>query len=255
MTSSWRDERNRRAFARLSRALPEIFPGPVLTHVRSRPFTPPTPRLAIDSYWRNHPVRADRLARALARLSGAPAGWRWSTAKRLPRTFRTPPAPYRETAFSLGPGSCCVCGQPVYRYGWHVDLWNDLRANENSTWHSCCVVAWKLWTSPRTYLGQLRKAQGRVCPATGKRLLKSGEVDHRFPLYRVWREHRDDPWPELLLFWGIPNLQVVNRDGHLRKTTSEACDRAGAKGSPLLSLSVAPLPLGDNPLAVLRGPD
>jgi hypothetical protein len=29
---------------------------------------------------------------------------------------------------------------------------------------------------------------------------------------------------------------VVNRDGHLRKTTSEACDRAGAKGSPLLSV-------------------
>ena len=150
----------------------------------------------MDSYWRNHPVRADRLARALARLSGAPAGWRWATAKRLPRTFKTPPAPYRETAFSLGPGSCCVCGQPVYRYGWHVDLWNDLRANENSTWHSCCVVA--------------------------------------------RREHRDDPWPELLLFWGIPNLQVVNRDGHLRKTASEACDRSGAKRfTPLIVVGSA----------------
>ena len=30
-------------------------------------------------------------------------------------TFRTPPAPYRERDYTLGPGFCCVCGQPVYR--------------------------------------------------------------------------------------------------------------------------------------------
>jgi hypothetical protein len=42
---------------------------------------------------------------------------------RLPATFRTPPAPYRERAYSLGPGFCCVCGQAVYRLGWHNDLW------------------------------------------------------------------------------------------------------------------------------------
>ena len=41
----------------------------------------------------------------------------------LPASFRSPPAPYREAAFARGPGFCCVCGQPVYRFGWHVDLW------------------------------------------------------------------------------------------------------------------------------------
>jgi hypothetical protein len=27
-----------------------------------------------------------------------------------------------------------VCGQPVYRFGWHVDLW-DSGANKNANWH------------------------------------------------------------------------------------------------------------------------
>jgi len=49
----------------------------VLIHALARRFTPSLPRLAVDSYWRAHPVRADRLARALACRSGAPAGWRW----------------------------------------------------------------------------------------------------------------------------------------------------------------------------------
>ena len=71
--SEWRDEINRKALARLDKALPEVFPPPVLTHAMGRRFTPPMPRLAIDSYWRAHPVRADRLARALAAKSGAPA--------------------------------------------------------------------------------------------------------------------------------------------------------------------------------------
>src|SRR5882672_9335340 len=75
-----RDEINRKALARLDRALPAIFPPPVLTHALRRRFTPPMPRLAIDSYWRAHPVRADRLARALAARSGGPAGWTWRLA-------------------------------------------------------------------------------------------------------------------------------------------------------------------------------
>ena len=55
---------NARALKRLERALPEIFPAPVLTHALARRFIPPMPRLAIDGYWRAHPLRADRLARA-----------------------------------------------------------------------------------------------------------------------------------------------------------------------------------------------
>src|SRR6267154_5859065 len=76
--SEWRAERNTKALARLEKALPSTFPAPVLGRALSRPFIPPTPRLAIDGYWRAHPVRADRLARALAARSGTPAGWTWS---------------------------------------------------------------------------------------------------------------------------------------------------------------------------------
>src|ERR1700694_5949770 len=78
--SGWADEkaeRNRRSIARLTSRLPLIFPSAVLDRALSRPFVPPTPRLAIDSYWRAHPIRADRLARALAARNGAPNAWTW----------------------------------------------------------------------------------------------------------------------------------------------------------------------------------
>ena len=29
-----------------------------------------------------------------------------------------------------------------------------------------------------------------------------------------WSENRDLPQPKLLDFWGLPNLQVINRDAH-----------------------------------------
>jgi len=195
--SKWQDEkaeRNRQAIARLTRALPRIFPSSVLARVLCRPFVPPTPRLAIDGYWRAHPIRADRLARALAARSGAPDGWMWRLGDKrkdgLSATFRTPPAPYREGAYAKGPGFCCVCGQPAYRFGWHADLWNG-GANKNATWHCACVVAWEFWNAPSAQSSLLRRVQARCCAQTGGRLWKSAEVDHRVPLFRVWSEHRD----------------------------------------------------------------
>ena len=223
-----RAEQNARALARFEKALPTPFPAPVLTHALSRRWTPPTPRLAVDSYWRSHPLRADRLARALARLSGMPDGWTWRLKSGdetdLPVTFRAPPAPYREEKFSRGPGHCCVCGQPVYRLGWHVDLW-DRGPNKNAVWHTACVVAWQLWNAPSDHAKLLRKLQGRRCATSGARLWKKSEVDHRTPLFRVWREHREMAWPELLDFWGPPNLQVINRDAHVEKSAEEAATR------------------------------
>ena len=51
------------------------------------------------------------------------------------------------------------------------------------------------------------------------------EVDHKLPLFKLWREHRDMPWPRLLGFWGLPNLQVINRDAHAQKCAEEARSR------------------------------
>jgi hypothetical protein len=230
--SQWRAERNKLALARLSKALPRIFPAPVLTYALNRAFIPPMPRRAVDGYWRMHPVRADRLARALAARSGTPAGWTWRLGTKpgddLPASFRAPPAPYRDAAFARGPGFCCVCGQPVYRFGWHRDLW-DAGPNKNAGWHAACVTAWDLWTAPSDYVAVLKRMQARRCAHTGKRLWKTAEVDHRVPLYRVWREHRDAPWPRLLGYWGLPNLQVINRDAHAAKCAGEAGDRRAAR--------------------------
>jgi hypothetical protein len=232
---SWQEEkaeRNRRALARLSKRLPTIYPPAVLARALNRPFIPPTPRLAIDSYWRAHPIRADRLARALAARSGTPAGWRWQLGtdreSGLPLSFRTPPAPYREHVYTLGPGFCCVCGQPVYFFGWHVDLWNA-GANKNAKWHCACVIAWQFWNAPSGEVRLLRRLQARRCGQTGRRLWKSAEVDHRVPLFRVWNEHRNDAWPKLLDFWGLPNLQIINRDVHAAKCAIEARDRRAAR--------------------------
>lgn len=233
--SEWREAINRAALARLSKALPAVFPAAVLTHALARRFTPPMPRLAVDSYWRTHPLRADRLSRALAARSGAPPGWQWqlgvvqkaAAASGLTASFREPPAPYREQRYALGPGSCCVCGQPVYRLGWHRDLWGS-GANRNAAWHAACVVAWDLWSGPADYAAALKRLQYRRCAATGARLWKTAEVDHRVPLFRVWREHRDTPWPRLLAFWGFPNLQVINRDAHRVKCAAEARARGAS---------------------------
>ena len=226
--SETRALQNRRALARLTKALPADFPAPALIHALARRWTPPMPRLAIDSYWRAHPLRADRLARALAARSGMPKGWTWrikSGADRdLPASFRTPPAPYREKAFARGPGFCCVCGQPVYRLGWHEDLW-DRGPNQNAVWHTACVTAWRLWNAPSDYAKLLRRLQGRKCATSGARLWKTSEVDHRVPLFKVWREHRETDWPALLGFWGLPNLQVINRDQHAEKCAAEANTR------------------------------
>jgi hypothetical protein len=232
--------RNAQALLRFNKAVPEIFPNAVLTHARARRWTPPTARLAIDSYWRSHPLRADRLARALSAKTGAPDGWSWRLKSAdepdLPASFRMPPAPYRQKAFSLGPGHCVVCGQPVYRLGWHVDLW-DKGPNKNATWHTACVTAWKLWNAPSDHAKLLRRLQNRRCATSGARLLLTSEVDHRTPLFRVWRDHRDADWPTLLNYWGLPNLQVINRAAHVEKSAAEAgTRRRSAAEAPALQV-------------------
>src|SRR5262249_42905300 len=115
-------------------------------------------------------------------------------------------------------------GQAVYRFGWHADLW-ERGPNRNAEWHSCCVVAWRLWNAPSGELRLLKRLQGHRCAQSGKRLLRSAEVDHRVPLFEVWRDHRERPWPELLRFFGLPNLQVINRDAHVAKCAQEARSR------------------------------
>jgi hypothetical protein len=87
------------------------------------------------------------------------------------------------------------------------------------------VIAWEFWIAPSSQVRLLRRLQARRCGQTGGRLWNDAEVDHRVPLFRVWSDHRNVSWPKLLDFWGMPNLQVVNRDAHVTKSILEARDR------------------------------
>jgi hypothetical protein len=91
------------------------------------------------------------------------------------------------------------------------------------------VIAWQFWNAPSGEAPLLRRLQARRCGQTGGRLWRSAEVDHRVPLFRVWSENRDLPWPKLLDFWGLPNLQVINRDAHAAKCAIEARHRRVAR--------------------------
>jgi hypothetical protein len=93
-------------------------------------------------------------------------------------------------------------------------------------WHSACVIAWQFWNAPSDQVKILKRLQARRCAGSGRRLLRSAEVDHRVPLFQVWREHREAPWPGLLGFWGLPNLQVINREVHVAKCAEEASSRS-----------------------------
>src|SRR5262249_58503870 len=128
---------------------------------------------------------------------------------------------YRERNFHLGPVFCCVCGQPVFRFGWHCALWGE-GPNRKAQWHTACVTAWQFWSAPSDFVRVLRRLQQRRCGQTGGRLWKTAEVDHRVPLFQVWRERRDTPWPELVGVWGLPNLQGINRAAHVEKCADEA---------------------------------
>jgi hypothetical protein len=100
--SEWRTDRNRQALARLTKALLEVFPAPVLTHALERALVPPLPRLAVDSYWRAHPLRADRLARACGKKRRT--GRMDMATRREPSRAPARPAPARSTRSRLAGG-------------------------------------------------------------------------------------------------------------------------------------------------------
>jgi hypothetical protein len=114
----------------------------------------------------------------------------------------------------------------VFRFGWHADLWGEGKVNRNASWHAGCVAAWKLWNAPSDQVRVLKRVQRHRCMQTGKRLLRTAEVDHQVPLFRVWRDLNREPWPDLLGYWGTPNLRVINREAHVLKCAMEAAGRA-----------------------------
>lgn len=199
------------------------FPRFALTRAFAPPFVPPTPRLAIEAHWRAHPIRADRLARALAGRSQAPAGWTWRLGdcrSGLPSTSPTLPAPFREHTHTLGSGFCCVSDRSTDSAG---TLIFGLPSQQEAVWHSTLV-----WS--RGGSGTRRAAKSNCCGASKVGdVRRNAEVDHCVPLFRVWREYRDTAWPGSE-FWGLPNLQLDSRNIHVAKCAVEGS--RPAKRSP-----------------------
>ena len=162
----WQDlkaEKNGRSLVRLTRALPPVFPRVVLARALARPFVPPTPRLAIESYWRAHPIRADRLAQALAARSQAPA--RLDLAARGPQgrpAFHVPHA----TASAERSQDFAACA--VNRF---IDSAGTLTLGRRSQQE--CGVAQQFWNSPSTQIRLWRRLQSRRCAETGGRLWRN----------------------------------------------------------------------------------
>jgi hypothetical protein len=210
----WLRLRNKGAAARLLAAVPAHFPKPVLRHALAARWIPELPSRAVEFYWRAHPLRADRLARALARRSGPPQGWHWSEGE----SFRTPPAPYRDPRFARGPGHCCICGQPVFRFGWHRDFAGAGRTSRGQ-WHAPCVAAWKFWNAraaaparrrgrpPRAAVPGAARAPG-PCLARPSHLLGRAEPAGGQP--------------------GRPRREVLRRNGRARPPASRGAAPRGA---------------------------
>jgi len=181
---------------------------------------------------------AFRAAHERARQAGEPMPI-WLDFK-VPTWSRDPPLPLGRVVFGQDwkppPNLCPVCRRPTYRGG-------DYRAAAgpprwNKQWHACCATAYGIWRTPSWLAAWLARRQGGRCALTGepvlgdpypdghRTLLPGVEVDHVVPLWRVRYEAARHPWPDVLRFWGVRNLQVLSETGHRRKTAQEAAERA-----------------------------
>ena len=201
------------------RNLPEVFPEAVPVHALSRPFLPATPRRTVDSYWRYHPIRADKLARALAALTRAPEGWGGESESRnrghwLVFGYHQPH--FANRPIRRAPAIAVCAGSPYFGSAGIATFGGPAPKSER-------------------YMAQLLRCglelmdcAERSCPApegsseaplsrNRRTTFKNAEADHHVPLFKVWHDYRDRPWPALLAFWGVPNLQVINRSAHVEK--------------------------------------
>jgi len=188
--------------------------------------------------------QAEKVTLMLARRSGVVPGYDWRPppmpycnvasrreySGRIVRTHRDPPLPFH--ADSRGAGTCRVCGQPIYEGGgWRKT--KSAKVSTRLTWHSVCTTTYLVMVKPSDYIAPLVLLQGWRCPVSGVELSLPSpagqylEVDHGVPLFRVAREHADEPWFEMLRFWTTRNLYAITRAAHLDKCAAEARERAG----------------------------
>lgn len=179
-------------------------------------------------------LRCERVTRVLCRRSGDVNGFKAFARQANGRAahHRNPPLPFHSTVHKGG-GWCRVCGQPIYGGGSFRSFAGP--QSKRLTWHSVCTTTYFVMTKPGDYTECLILMQGQVCPITGEHIplpYREIEADHAVPLYRVARDHADEPWHELLRFWMTENLRALTRQGHLAKCAEEARERARHRVPP-----------------------
>ncbi len=230
--SETRELYNKRLAARLTRATPEIFPAPVLIHANNLRWMPPMPRLAADSYWRAHVIRADRLSRALAAQSGAPDGWTWRTGKRGPLRKLPPAARHIARRNSRAARASAACGQAV-----------SIASAGTATCGTPARTAAPNGIRPASRRGDCgtRRATTTGCCASCSRAAARraaaacGRPPRSTTACRCFRCGRSAATRRgrSLSYWGVPNLQVINRDVHAAKCAEEAKYRVQRRTQPL----------------------
>jgi 5-methylcytosine-specific restriction endonuclease McrA len=182
--------------------------------------------------WHAHPLRAERVALALARR--APFGaWDPSTSHRLPPLpFKTIEGRKKAGFGTLESfrGRCYVCGQHVYKGG----RFRPSKPGEKpgrGNWHACCLAAYMLWTNHRSALNFI-EPRCACCKTPGFNAAEF-QADHKVPLYRVVRDYWAMPWYDRLAYWGLTNLQALCELCHKRKNKREARDRRGKQTRPV----------------------
>lgn len=175
---------------------------------------------------------AERVTRILCRRSGPVEGFKWdgwSPGRTWRRSawHRTPPLPFHQVVHK-GAGWCRVCGQPIYGGG---SFRKFAGPPSRQRWHTLCVSTYTLWTKPSDFTELLVLRQGERCALSNSSIplpySRHVDVDHKVPLFRVARDHADEPWHELICFWGFGNLRAVTHAAHLAKCAAEARERSG----------------------------
>lgn len=177
---------------------------------------------------------AERVTRTLCWRSGSVDGFTWGAIPpnrtwRPSAWHRSPPLPFH-SHMHKGAGWCRICGQPIYGGGSYRSFAGP--QSGRLTWHTTCTLSYFLIMKPADYAAALLLRQGGLCAISGepigppaKEYILDVEVDHNIPLFRVARDHRDEPWYELIRFWGSGNLQAISRSAHLAKCADEARER------------------------------
>lgn len=190
---------------------------------------------------------AERVTRTLCWRSGAVEGFTWDgwlpgRQWRASAWHRSPPLPFHSTIHK-GAGWCRVCGQPIYGAGSYRSFGGP--QSTRLTWHLICTESYFLMRNPADYAASLLLRQGGLCAISGeaigppaKEYILDVEVDHDIPLFRVARDHSDEPWYELIRFWGSGNLKAITRAAHLAKCAEEARERRDYRKSPAMQEAV-----------------